>query len=1089
MVTVVSPTLINLAGLAAIADEPHVREGNHLRVASNPLLGLPVAPFVIQRANLGDRQPDSFAARSGIVFRDADDRILTLPINVSKGDVIRATIPQGPALTCIMVMMQERPQPTNDERSRPRPIRSMVDPNILRALLNQRNSAEAPNEAQLVMRAFAPSIAQGPVLVGRRRAAPYTICAPSIAEVEITGSGVIAGMTWIAAQDTNELRWQTIDVLNMPHKAGLRYLSVSDPIGRAEGRMRGQAPKRRPLQETIGATAPMAAAVFSEDEESDRIHTLADPVGGDLDALIDGPDAPLTASETIPVTDASGAPLATAPGEESSISISHLGRVLQATLDPGVAAWLGFKGLDQKTEEEGLISFYRVIGFFDDPLEIGATAEQLIGLSLSSITQNERHMGGDAVFDTVMKLAGNLLQQEGRQLEGKIKSTSGFAMMAAIAAVDRRAPADPPSRPVMLAPEHVAWLPAVPPKAIREVDCPMKGVLVGATLAAEREQPVPGGHAGLNHLASGGTWHLPLTLGLNTTADGKLIIDQDGRQGLISDRTVGADGARYHVAQQDRFGRWSDFAGVDAAPGPRPKPPRPVLQGWYNTPSLDDAATAGGTVILRVALPEPEALAPGSFPLSHVRLSLRHHNIDTPTAEVALPDLNPGVDEAKAIDTPPPGEESRKAVPAEVPGPLLQATEQRRMVVTAVWFDTGGQQSIPSEPLRLLMTDPRPPAQLMIPDVLLYSARPDATGLAWVERTWTPAPGASYAVYYSDEVRLISWLRADGRTAQADDITATADRAKRAVKLRGIKDFPDHLFERLAGAVDTPAPGRARFRHALSGSSRVLNAYKIAVEASISGARPALSGLDTVLYGVPNSDPPPRPVVSVTLSPPLGGEPSLVAEVTVTLEPGVTSGKLVRIYRTRGGPADPMHAPLITTTSLSQPDVTTKRQTAVFRDTGAALIAPNARLSAFSRYQWFAEVQGAPESGSNVPGLWSRASDPSSLAIIPLGAPAAPICELVGIPVDDGTQGLTLKLSHPLDLSPTPLGSWRYEVLRGEPNGAWTLLTSAEINERAPVEIKDNAAGGITSFGTLFRVVVIDPTGQSSPPLTVVTGS
>ena len=60
-------------------------------------------------------------------------------------------------------------------------------------------------------------------------------------------------------------------------------------------------------------------------------------------------------------------------------------------------------------------------------------------------------------------------------------------------------------------------------------------------------------------------------------------------------------------------------------------------------------------------------------------------------------------------------------------------------------------------------------------------------------------------------------------------------------------DFPDFLFERLTAAVFAPSATERRLRHAISGSSRVLSAYKIAAEARGSGARPDLTGLDNVV--------------------------------------------------------------------------------------------------------------------------------------------------------------------------------------------------------------------------------------------------
>lgn len=1109
MVTIVPPTLLNLAGLPGATSEPHIQPGNHLRVTHHPVLGLPVAPFILQRARLTDRLPDNFGPRRDIVFRDAQNRVLSLPITVQKGDEIRATIVQGASLSCIWVGMTSRsidlslrepipvPRPISIPLSLPRrpdlDKLPRIDPRVLRNLLTDRldPQRDAVSEAgDLRMRAYGPSVGQGPALVGERRVAPYTVGAPQIVELVVTGRGIITDMAWIAAQDVAEFNWETIDILNLPSKAGARYLSVTDARERSESKLRVQAPKRRPLQETLGAIVPGTAPNFTPTEESDRVHALADPLDGDLDVLINGPDLPLQAAEIITITDAVGNLLASGPGEDSSITILHLSRVLQATLDPGVAGWLGYKVLDQQLGAIEGLSLYRVIGFFRNPLAIGAQPEQLLGLPLNAIPQGDRQMTESAVFRTVIKLASHVLEIEGRQLLGELEAASDYMMMAAVAAVDGRAIPEPPSSPQMLTPEHISWLPAVPPAALREVECPVKGVLIGATLAAEREQPTTS-FASLNRKAGNGPWHIPLTLGLTTVNDGLLLIGQDGRQGFIADRSVGPDAARHHIAQQDRFGRWSGFAQRDAAPGPRPKPPRPVVQGSYRQPALADATTSGGTFLLRVLLPEVASLAPGSFPLSHVRLSFRHHNTDTPAVEAMLPNLDAGVATAIVIETPPVGEAPHRAVPVTLTGPILQPVERRRMVITTVWIDTAGQQSVVSESLRLLMTDPRPPAQIPIPDILLYSSRPDATGLAWVERYW-PAPTTNppnYAVYYTDEIRLLSWLTSEGRTTEATEIAALTNRAARAGRFRAIQsDFPDFLFERLPGAVDDSAAGSRRFRHALSGASRILNAYKIAVEAPASGARPDLSGLDMVFYGIPNSDPPPRPRISVRLVRPLAGEPELVAEVTVTQETGVTRGEMVRIYRTRGGLTDPLQAPLITTLPLPTPDEQTGRQVLIFRDVGAAQIAPSARLSAFTRYQWLAEVQGAPESGSTVPGLWSRPSDPIGLVAVPLTAPATPSFDgFGGTAVTGGTQDLTLAFSHSLDLRPTTSGSWRLEIMRAPPGEPWSLMSVNEIRE-IPILVPDPSPDGFTTLATRFRVTLFDPLGRSAPALELISG-
>jgi hypothetical protein len=240
-----------------------------------------------------------------------------------------------------------------------------------------------------------------------------------------------------------------------------------------------------------------------------------------------------------------------------------------------------------------------------------------------------------------------------------------------------------------------------------------------------------------------------------------------------------------------------------------------------------------------------------------------------------------------------------------------------------------------------------------------------------------------------------------------------------------------------------------------------------------------------VFYGVPNSDPPPRPAVTVRLIEPQAGEPDLVVEVTVVLEAGTTRGQTARIFRTRGTQADPMHAPLVADLPFSAPDPVTGQQRAVLRDVGTAGIAPAARLAAFYRYQWLAQAQGAPESGSDVPGMWSRASDPVSLATVPMQAPAAPMFDgFGGTTVAGGTQDLTLAISHPLGLAPTALGPWRYEVLRAAPGEDPALMATGSVGA-VPFTVADPVAGGVTPSATRFTVRLFDPVGRPTPALSL----
>lgn len=1100
--------LLNLAGLPATAQEPHLPRGNHLRVTHHPGLGLPVAPFILQRAQF-DGLPDTAAPRRDVVLHDGAGRLLSLPLVLDKGQTVFATIPQGPGASCVCAMVAAdpaaspvlpRPMPVPMPRPIPRPMPSLTRPAapvldrdwLAGALAGLVPAAPGPvlSATMPQIRAPSPHVAAygsafggDPALLAARAEAPYTLAAPGIAELRITGPGRITDIAWMAAQDLDQLRWSSIEMMHLPREHGMRYLSIKGAKGRAHDAVAAQAPMRRPLHELDTPLAPDAAPSFADHEELDRVTTIGAPLMADLDVLIDGSEPPLLAAETYELTDDDNNRLAGA-GDESNVSVGHLARVMQAALDPGIAALMGYKAIEPGDDRLGGLAIYRVIGFFRDPADLGADQALLDELALPLV--QERDLGGDTVEVIIRKLAGDLMRQKQISLTGRLDTAPRHFRLDAIAVVDRRAPLLPPAPPRLMPPEPGPWHPAPAPAALRRIDLPLAGVAPGALLALHRQQGPSAPAVSLNPEAAGG-WHMPMALGLAGLEDDMPLADADGRDGTLSDPEAGEAAARYHVAQQDPFGRWSAPAAVLAPAGIRPLPPQPVLQGSYLPPDPALAATTGGMVHLHVPLPDDDALAPGSLRLSFLRLHFQHEPAQGGGA-VPLPSMDIPVSAAIAVDQGSPTHPPRRVIPASLQAPVLAQAQMRRMIVTATWHDSAARASVLSRPLRLPMADPRPPAQMPIAEPLLYSGRPDATGLAWVERGWSVpvSDPPHHAVYYSDEVRMLSWLRRAGRRAEADRIAAVTDRAQRAGMLRAIQsDFPDDLFERLPDAVEQIAPGQRRFRHAVSGSSRVLNAYRIATEAPGSGARPALSGLDMVFYAVPNSDPPPRPSVSVRMvaAGPQDQGAALVAEVSITLEPGVTPPLRVRLHRTRGGPADPMSAPVVAEWAL--PVGSGGQQVQTFRDIGRALIAPNAELTPYAPYRWFALVQGAPESGSSLPGLWSAPSDPAGLSAIPPEAPGpARLDRIEAQPVPGGFRDLVLVVAHPFGLAPTPQGAWRFEAFRADPGEEWQAFAQGEVRQ-ADLRIADPVTGGVTAAGTLFLVLLTDPLGRPLAPLEI----
>ncbi|HHL20013.1 MAG TPA: hypothetical protein ENJ52_00630 [Aliiroseovarius sp.] len=490
-------------------------------------------------------------------------------------------------------------------------------------------------------------------------------------------------------------------------------------------------------------------------------------------------------------------------------------------------------------------------------------------------------------------------------------------------------------------------------------------------------------------------------------------------------------------------------------------------------------------------LPEVSSLALGSFPLSPAVLTA---TVDG--APFGTPMTIPVADKVSIHpDAPVPAAQDRFGLRRVFNGPIIPATQSRDLEIVAAWVDQDGQISVPSLPAKVRMVDPYPPAQTPIPDILAYAARPDKTAKAWVERSWpNGASNVKFAVYYADENRLRDHLRNAGDASSDALLTALeaeADLAARATLLRAEQArFPDHLFERLKDVIEVDiTPGQTGFRHALSGSLRVLSAYKVVAESADTSARPDLTTVDTVFYGVPNSDPPARPVITAKQVEPEGSETGFIVELTITLRPGVTQASTARIRRTRSGVIDPLRNPVIASVPFGAVDPKTGLQTATYRDNGQALMAPAARLAPFVSYAWIAEAQGAPEPGSvasatgPVAGLWSSASAPAKVDIIPAEAPAAPVlARSTGTPAPTGISDLSLGFTYPVNLVPTALGAWTIRAERALPGQAMTLISEQEATAgtRFSVAGAPGNPAEIIPTGTRFRVRVIDPIGRES---------
>lgn len=1097
----VNPLLMNAHALPVDINEPHAQAGNHLRVSTHPLLGLPVTPFVVYRATTGSRK-SLIKRNTAIYIDDATQQRLLPPFSMRSGQSVTVTIARAAREQCIWVDLLARPDTTGTGGiGRPVPIDRpdfpTLPPSVLRPPdFGAGRDLRLPVVRQVsgfqVLAYMASASGRGPAIVGRRSAMPFAFSAPDIVQLRVQGAGQVFGIEWIEAHESQKLEYEPYTVMCLPHKGGPRYLPINAPIALAAAHTAEQAPKRLPLQETIGTPAPAASPVATIAQELQRVASLVGKLDDDLESLlVDTSESQLEQMVTDVVTDANGTVLTDVDGNPAgSSSTARLQRVLSALADPGTATGFGYKLCDdQHVEVEDRINFYRVYGFFED---IGTAAmtkagvdislQQVFDATLGAVSANNRQLDTDDVMQRYRKLVGQLPvgQPVGALSPAATGAPQRYVMLQTHAVADRLAPLDQPEALRITDAVHKNWLPGPPPDAPREVELQLAGVRLGGLLAgAKREPSATGSPVSMNRKNDEG-FHLPVILASNIDDETAEPVNEPGI-GFIADRSAAASAIDYAVAQQDRFGRWSEWSRTVADAGTRPRPPKPVLQAYYTQPNINDAASQGGRITVFVAVPDALDLAPGSLALKHVRVFIadpqsvdQQHDL-VETSKVAVPE-QPG----------------SFRVELRVNGPRLALLEQRRIIVSAIWFDTDDRQSVRSENVRLNLVDPRPPLQPTVPPFLLYSARPDVTGLAWIEHRWPGQAGVTHGVYYSDENRLQRFLEETNNISLLTQLSMAETAAIRAgVYRENASDFPDYLFERLDNVMVEFTGTQVGFRHAVSGSLRVLSVYKIAAE-SASGAKPVLTDLPIVVFGVPNSDPPQQPVLSVKPATSGIDESDYVVDVEISALDGTTEAVNWRLRRTRTDTQKLSAMPVVAIDSFNDSESQTDRQVASYRDNGAVLIAGDTRLAPWVRYTYRVEVQGAPESGSlpPVPGRWSVASEPVTLELVPERAPLPPVLDsLSGTAVQGGLRNVSLTLTHPQRLSGGTRGYYSVRIERRLPGGVLETLGIHDIvKPDEPLQFTGVDAANpdeVVPVNTTYIVTLSDPIGRNAVPLSV----
>jgi hypothetical protein len=357
-----------------------------------------------------------------------------------------------------------------------------------------------------------------------------------------------------------------------------------------------------------------------------------------------------------------------------------------------------------------------------------------------------------------------------------------------------------------------------------------------------------------------------------------------------------------------------------------------------------------------------------------------------------------------------------------------------------------------------------------------------------VRLTWTATAGQAYRVYVSDETTLRRRLEALGG-AGSSVLSALSAAGASAPDRAAVFRANAALFDRTCFELVTVSPllatasGPMSYEHEVSGALRVLVFLKV-VPVTVLRASPALevggeadfASSTLLVRGVPNSPAPPQPLLTASADPSGAG-----VRLTVTVPKGQTAPVALRLRRSRVSAADPLAMPVVAT-------VTPASWPAVVVDNGATAWDPALRLVPWSTYSWRVEVQGGPEPGSTVPGLWSVPSTPASWKVVPSVAPAAPTPGSVTATA----TGLAVSFTHAERLDGGAEGDYALDVYRRTPSGSavssgpvGSYLASARRQPDGSYLVEDTAPG--VPSGTDYLVEVCDPLGRRSARVVVAT--
>jgi len=253
-------------------EDSHLAEGTHLRIVTNPLLGLPICPIVVDRVTLNVKSLLRYT-RSDAIWVDARGALLTPPFAITADNPVTAYLPRS----ACWAMVSATAAPTRWPFPVVGPVRDPIRlPGTIRDPIGTLPGAGPmvrlpQKQAPLRVEAMVTTpLGSAPVAVRSR--APYQVYASHIERVVITGTGTVNGLRWLdPTRAPGGKPWHT---LPLPCPPGARYAGPADGWDRGLQRAHDAAPTRLGMHEQPQASGPSACDPVGAGDEWSRVEHL-----------------------------------------------------------------------------------------------------------------------------------------------------------------------------------------------------------------------------------------------------------------------------------------------------------------------------------------------------------------------------------------------------------------------------------------------------------------------------------------------------------------------------------------------------------------------------------------------------------------------------------------------------------------------------------------------------------------------------------------------------------------------------------------------------------------------------------------------